>query len=267
MKTIKYKYTCIPDSYDPRDQYFTGHLSLIKQRGSTLPKNVDLSSFMKNVFDQGNIGSTSVIAIATLFDFEFAKVKDSNSDFDIYFNPSILFIYYNTRFIERSFLHDYGCQIRNTLRALTHFGVCSTTSWPYIPEHVIKKPPNSCYLQGFNFLNKINPKISFKRINVQSLDFKATLHLGHIIAFRLNVYESFENIGPDGILKPPLSSEKCLGAIAVVAVGYDDNLTIDDSTGYFKIRNSFGPNWGHNGYFWMNKNYFNYIGDPWIILF
>ena len=45
----------------------------------------------------------------------------------------------------------------------------------------------------------------------------------------------------------------------VTIVGYDDNFATADGPGAFRIVNSWGPNWGDNGYFWMS---YQAVKDP-----
>ena len=56
-----------------------------------------------------------------------------------------------------------------------------------------------------------------------------------------------------GILRLPQPGEKLLGGHAILAVGYDD------TTEMIKIRNSWGADWGQQGYFDMP---YKYIQDP-----
>ena len=59
-----------------------------------------------------------------------------------------------------------------------------------------------------------------------------------------------------------ISDEKLLGGHAVMAVGYDDN------KGHFVVRNSWGMEWGDNGYFYMPYEFIisdNYCSDFWAV--
>lgn len=48
---------------------------------------------------------------------------------------------------------------------------------------------------------------------------------------------------------------------AVTIVGYDDTITDDGDIGAFKIVNSWGDDWGDNGYFWMTYQAFKEVGN------
>ena len=56
-----------------------------------------------------------------------------------------------------------------------------------------------------------------------------------------------------GILKLPGKKEKMMGGHAVAAVGYNT------AKKALLVRNSWGPDWGLKGYFWMP---FKYATDP-----
>jgi C1A family cysteine protease len=78
------------------------------------------------------------------------------------------------------------------------------------------------------------------------------------------VYESFESpaVEKTGALDLPKPEEKSVGGHAVMAVGYDD------STERFLIRNSWGADWGLQGYFTMPYVYLenrNLSDDFWTI--
>jgi len=60
----------------------------------------------------------------------------------------------------------------------------------------------------------------------------------------------------------PQAGEQVVGGHAVLAVGYDD------SNQWFIVRNSWGPNWGMQGYFTMPYLYLldpNLSGDFWMV--
>lgn len=80
-----------------------------------------------------------------------------------------------------------------------------------------------------------------------------------------SVYESFESqkVASTGIAEMPKKSEKLLGGHAVLGVGYDD------AKKTFPVRNSWGPDWGMDGYFTMPYEYLanrNLSDDFWKIV-
>ncbi|KAJ7749500.1 hypothetical protein B0H16DRAFT_874887 [Mycena metata] len=78
----------IPDRHDPRDKV----LGLSLDKSNTLPPSVDLRpKFHFPVYNQGAVGSCTANAACSAFRFELAR--KSLPDFD----PSRLFVYYNSR--------------------------------------------------------------------------------------------------------------------------------------------------------------------------
>ena len=82
--------------------------------------------------------------------------------------------------------------------------------------------------------------------------------------FGFSVYESFESdaVAATGIVPMPGKTETCLGGHAVMAVGYDD------SKQWIIVRNSWGPDWGDKGYFYLPYAYItnnNLADDFWTI--
>ncbi len=65
--------------------------------------------------------------------------------------------------------------------------------------------------------------------------------------FGFTVYESIKD-AQDGKIPYPARGESILGGHAVLAVGYDDSITIGMCKGAFLIRNSWGVGWGGEGY-------------------
>ena len=81
------------------------------------------------------MGSCSANAMCSAYRF-----SRDNSD-----EPSRLFLYYNSRFIEHSVDEDSGVHsIRDCIRAFDNDGICCKDQWPYlknqvsdaIPQHV-----------------------------------------------------------------------------------------------------------------------------------
>ena len=93
---------------------------------------------------------------------------------------------------------------------------------------------------------------------------KACLAEGFPFVFGFTVYDSFESslVSKTGRVNMPEKSEKVLGGHSVLAVGYDDKAK------RFIVRNSWGEDWGLNGYFTMPYDYLteeNLSDDFWTI--
>ena len=77
------------------------------------------------------------------------------------------------------------------------------------------------------------------------------------------VYDSFQHpdVSRTGIMPIPKLGEKIIGHHAVLIVGYDILRK------YLLCRNSWGPNWGQGGYFWIPFSFVNSrnCSDLWII--
>lgn len=93
---------------------------------------------------------------------------------------------------------------------------------------------------------------------------KGCLASGYPFVFGFSVYESFESqaVAQTGIVPMPSPNEQLLGGHAVLAVGYDDE------QGRFIVRNSWGKDWGMEGYFTIKYDYLlndNLADDFWTI--
>lgn len=241
------KYTWKPDIPDHRDYtYSTGN--------ATIPSKIDLSDKFPEVYDQGDLGSCTGNAIAGSIEYEQIKKADPT-----YFVPSRLFIYYNERLIEGTVKEDSGAMIRDGLKSVANQGVCHESTWPYTVSKFKRKPTKKAYTEATKYTAKV-----YSRVSQDIMSLKACLANGDPFVFGFSVYESFESpeVAKTGILNMPGKSEKLLGGHAVVCVGYDD------STSRFKVRNSWGSDWGDNGYFTMPYDYLtnrNLADDLWVI--
>ncbi len=75
----------------------------------------------------------------------------------------------------------------------------------------------------------------------------AALAQGIDFVVGFTVYESFEAIGPDGVVPMPRRREQVLGGHDNLCVDYDDNL----HGGCFITRNPWGPGFGDKGYLYF----------------
>jgi C1A family cysteine protease len=226
---------------------------------------MDLQPLCSPVMDQGDIGSCTGNALAGAFEFlELKEMKDKatgveasavfGSTFDA---VSRLFIYYNERAIEGTVDEDAGAEIRDGVKALASQGVCRDTLWTYEDSNLFLKPVTAAYEEAAK--HKIS---SYARIDTLA-EGKACLAGGKPFVMGFDVYANFESdeCQETGMLKLPAPGEELMGGHAVMAVGYDD------SKQCLKVRNSWGADWGLQGYFWMPYTYFSedLISDCWYI--
>jgi C1A family cysteine protease len=237
MRTSK-RYGWTPDLPDSRDLRF----SIPRHLAKALPPTVDLINGCPPVYDQINIGSCTANAIAAAHQFDQLRQKQNPV-----FMPSRLFIYYNEREMEGTIDVDAGAQIRDGVKAVDKLGVCSEGDWAYTPtERFLMRPTKSCYASALK-----HQALCYRKVDQTLDDMRGCLASGFPFIFGFSVYSSFE--GPEvvrtGKLNVPKKGEALVGGHAVLCIGYSD------VTQRFKVRNSWGPGWGINGYFTMPYSY------------
>jgi len=219
-----------PDTPDWRDR----RLALAPPM--TLPPSVDLRSKLPPPYRQGQIGSCTANAIAAAIEFD--RKKQNLIDFI----PSRLFIYFCERTIEGTVLEDAGAEIRDGIKAVNQWGAPEEEKWPYVESHFATNPDPVVYIAAKEHL-----AIEYVRLHATILELKTCLANGYPFVFGFSVYEFFESeeMACSAMLLLPQPEEQLVGGHAVLGCGYDDN------KGCFLIRNSWGPDWGEGGYFWM----------------
>jgi len=226
----------IPDRPDQRDHLFSAPLGPLGK----LPAEVDLTLGMPDVYDQGNLGSCTANAIGAAF--QFGLDKQGLPDF----MPSRLFIYYNERVILGTVNFDSGAMLRDGIRSVAQLGVCSEDLWPYDTSKFRDEPSEKCYQEAVG-----NRALDYQRVSRSLSQMKGCLAAGFPFVFGFTVYESFESpeVERTGVVPMPSSDEEVLGGHAVLAVGY-----VEDEQ-RFRVRNSWGEDWGDAGYFTMPYAY------------
>jgi|HubBroStandDraft_2_1064218.scaffolds.fasta_scaffold106151_1 C1A family cysteine protease len=251
----------IPDLPDPRDLVYSAPLRVLQ----ALPDSVDLSpAFL--VYDQGQIGSCTANALAAAVQFDRLK-NGQGPDFI----PSRLFIYYNERVIEGDPGNDGGAHLRDGIKTLQKQGVCPEDEWAYddtpapfeggpfpIGSKPATQPTQTCYNDAANY-----QIVNYQQLNQNLSQLQGCLASGYPFVFGFTVFSTWYHTDPTPTIIPiPPANDSVIGGHAVLCVGYDNSANL------FKIRNSWGPNEGDHGYFYMPYAYLtstDLADDFWVI--
>lgn len=227
-------------------------------RRAPLPASVDLREWASPVEDQGGLGSCTAQAGAGVIEYYERK------SFGRHVESSRLFLYKVTRNLMKM-KGDTGAYLRLTMGAMVLFGVPPEEYWPYTDAAAgfDKEPPAFCYAFAQNSKTLLyyrhDPSGSASPAVLERL--KTHLAAGHPAMFGFTVYSSVAQAEETGRIPFPYGRERIEGGHAVVAMGYDDAMTIRNASGgeaargAFLIRNSWGTGWGEKGYGWLPYAY------------
>ena len=217
-----------------------------------LPPQVDLRSKRPPVVDQGDLGSCTGNAIASAYEFDMMKQGLS------VMTPSRLFIYYNERVMEGTANQDSGAQIGDGIKVIANYGVCDETVWPYDIDQFTTKPSDAAYAEA-----QQHKALNYYSDSADVNSIKQALAQGYPLVCGITIYQSFESstVAGNGFVPMPRQGEQCLGGHCVLVVGYDDSMQ------HFIFRNSWGPDWGDSGYFYLPYGYITpaLVIDFWVI--
>jgi len=236
---------------DPRDYKSVRHLDA----PADVPSSYELP-FQIPIYDQLDLGSCTANSGCACYRFESAQLL-GNFNFD----PSRLFLYYNTRLLEGTENEDSGAYIRDVFKALNKYGLAPEVDFPYHTQDFAKKPTTAAYSDGLK-----NLVVTYAAVQQVESVIKQTVLTGAAVSFGFNVYSSFMYgswvYNDPAIMPIPKKSESLLGGHAVTIIGWDD------AKKAFLIQNSWGTGWGNNGKFWMPYSFVtnnNECDDFWCI--
>ncbi|CAF0943667.1 unnamed protein product [Adineta steineri] len=212
-------------------------------RADQLPPKVDLRSDMTPVEDQSQIGSCVANSLAGAYEYLTKKANGRNTD------VSRLFIYYNARVKDESSgkVTDSGCTMTSAIEALEEYGTCLESLWPYDISEVNSRPNSQSYHEASH--HKITEAL---KVNINLHEMKSCLAQGFPFAFGLKLYSSFDQAAKTGVVPMPNTGDNgrsSHGSHALLAIGYSDQ------SNAFIVRNSWGENWGDQGYCYIPYQY------------
>jgi C1A family cysteine protease len=155
---------------------------------------------------------------------------------------------------------------------VNQLGVCPENEWAYddtpapyeggpfpVGSKPATHPPQSAYNDAVNYC-----VTSYQSLAQDASQLRGCLAAGFPFVYGFTVYDSF--FSAPGVQKTvipmPANSDASVGGHAVLCVGYDD------ASSQFICRNSWGPQQGDKGYFYMPYSYLlssNLAADFWVI--
>lgn len=230
-----------PSSSDIRDLRFFSKEIHIKQM-------VDLRQPDVMIEDQEQLGSCTSNALISAYEI-MLKLRYPEK----YTELSRLFVYYNTRLYYNELNEDSGAYLRDSLKAIKKYGVCTETIWPYDTSKFDVQPSPEAYVDA------TNRNINYYETLITTSEILQVLSLGYPVTVGIEIFDEFAYLDEMNYIVPmPSKYAISAGGHAVCVVGYDS------TKGQFLVKNSFGINWGNKGYCMMPFEYIErYCFERW----
>jgi C1A family cysteine protease len=235
------------------------------QKTAAVAKKIDLTRWCSPIEDQGSIGSCTAHAGVGLYEYFERRAFGKHID------ASRLFLYKATRNLLK-WNGDDGAYIRTTMAAMALFGIVPERYWPYNEARFNVEPTAFMYSYAQNFQALLYYRLDTDGVRGDNLlnKIKDHLRMGLPMMFGFTCFSSLDQ-ADDGRIPFPDKNEEVIGGHAVMAVGFDDHITIVNPNnkevafeGAIKIRNSWGELWGEAGYGWLPYEYVvRGIADDW----
>ncbi len=213
----------------------------------TLPESVDLRGNFTRIKNQGNQGSCLAHALTSIF--EYAVKLNTSKAIDL----SEAFLYYNARKMDTTgdvdTSTDIGSRVKPAIASLMEYGIATEEVCPYNDADYTTPPSDEAYADA-----KTRRLIKALNVNRSSVDIKKALAEGYPVEAHFILCPTFTDASIGGYVAMPTETEieEALSLDdsqkprhhnhAMVIVGYSDKLNC------FVVRNSWGDDWGDNGY-------------------
>lgn len=239
---IYYRLGCRKDPEDLRDIPMGLVLPPV-----AVPKRIDYTSRMTPVRQQGDEGTCVAFASAVG-----VKEYQDSQEYKKFVGLSPRYLYAKCKAMD-GIPDEEGTYPRVAMKALTGYGVCLESFWPYAP-HQSDKP-------------KAGADKDAKRYRIRAYarltgigDMKRSLSVNGPFLAGVEVYDNWftPKVERTGLIPMPKSSNYFKGGHAICVMGYDDK------TGRFKFKNSWSTAWGDKGYGYLGYEYIDrYCSDAW----
>jgi hypothetical protein len=250
------------DEYD-RLPYISENIQ-VNSGQKSISRKVDLSPYCPEIRHQGDIASCvgwasgyAAMTIERAIKNKWTEKKKISENAN-----SALFIY--NQIIEGNC--NLGVTMPKALGLIQEKGNCLAKDFDTDPNDCTKEIPSSLYSKAQNY--RIEDYIPlFKKAAPADEKVRTTklvLAQNKPVIVGMRVLTNFYNIQDgDESWFPTIGNTTYAGGHAMVVVGYDDDRFArpgreisDDMKGAFKLMNSWGKNWGQDGYIWIRYAHF-----------
>ena len=223
--------------FDGRDH--TGN-AMFNRRLAAIRGAVDLSSHCQPAKDQGSLGACGGEASSAAY-----HVLAHKAGIDRDFSP--MFAYFVARDQAGNVTEDSGVNNRQLLKGLFRDGCSKEVLYPFAPSKFFLRPSKAAYADAAKW-----QLLRYARLD-DADEAMGVLDLEECpVLCAIPVYGSFESdtVARTGMVpNTDTENEKLLGWHDVLCIGYNKK------TGLLKFLNSWGPDWGDRGCFYLRFDY------------
>lgn len=220
-------------------------------------RRVELDAWFPPVINQGSVPLCTAAVVTALAAYFARRARHT------IVRPSLLFNYRMARRL-MGVPDRRGAHIDASIAAWQRFGMPDEASWPWTPSSVDTDPPDGlasapgCSADVTSWRIRRGTTTAPRYLDV----LRAAIAAGLPLACEFPLYVSqFISFGT-GAIPLPEENERSLGRHIALLVGFDD------TSRRFRVRNSWGRQWGDQGYGWLPYSYLEkgLVEESWLVV-
>lgn len=231
------------------------------------PASASLRPYVVEVLDQGRLGScvaqSGFQAVRISHVHQLRHNPHAPLATDVPEIGSRLFGYYLARAVHHMSAFDSGTHLRTFFEVLNKFGFCPESVWPYDDDKSVARPafmrmpPTRAFRAAFDQRSPTHYRRIYGTGAAKIDEVKHAISLGHAVVFGIDVDRDFVDgrFDPTVPLDPTRSS--VVGGHAMTVVGYSGDT--------FDICNSWGTDFGDDGFFAASADFIVESRDDWAV--
>jgi hypothetical protein len=175
-----------------------------------------------------------------------------------YIPRSPRFVYFNSRAMHGWEKRDEGTFLRFAADGARKVGAATEETCPSDPKLVNAHPGAAAYMEAHNTRDCVFERITSTG-EPRLQDIRAALCSGQPVVIGTDIAQSLMDASPRRrVVQRPGSRETIIGGHAMAVVGWDAE--------GFIIQNSWGPEYGENGFVWLTDEYLEWSGTSEIVV-